>query len=205
MSDLLHEAVDFVRDLPLLIKFLVLTFSVGIEYIFPVFPGDTIVLLAGFLKARGALDLLEICLSIVIGTIFGSLLAYKLGQLIATKRFKYRWIKYLTSSESFEKFNAWYQRWGTIFLLLNRFFPGIRALFFVAAGAAKLPIAKVLILGALSAILFNGCLLIFGYLVGYNVELILRYLYQYSTTVYLLMGFFLGLFFVYWWQKKRRQ
>lgn len=205
MPGFVQQAVEYIRELPLLIKFLALVLSVLMEYIFPVFPGDTIVLLAGFLKAQGAVDLLEITLAVVIGSLLGALFAYSLGVLIAKKRNDWKFLARLLPSATLAKFNLWYRKWGAVFLLLNRFFPGIRALFFVAAGAIRLPIIKVLTLGCLSAILFNGCLILLGYWLGYNADDILMYFYRYNTVAFILLALVVGLFIIYFiWQKKRR-
>lgn len=186
MPDLAQQIVDTIREMPLLLKFLALTAAVAIEYIFPIFPGDTVVILAGFLNAQGAVDLVEISFAIVLGSLIGAAMAWKLGQLLARDHHKYGWVKRLTASEDFNRFNHWYQKWGFILLLLNRFFPAIRSLLFFAAGAARLSLVKVLVLGGLSAIIFNGCLVLLGYWLGYNAETILAYFYRYNTIAYII-------------------
>lgn len=188
MPDVVTSMVEYIRDLPHLVKLAVLILSVSIEYVFPIYPGDTIVVLAGFLNAHGAMSIFDISVAIVGGSIIGALGAYGLGRFIANNRHKYKWINRLTSSENFIKFNQWYQKWGSAFLLLNRFFSGVRALFFIAAGTARLPLARVLILGCCSAILFNACLIALGFWLGYNAELILKYLYRYNLVLYLLLA-----------------
>lgn len=205
MPDFVNVAVEYIRQLPMLIKFIFLVFAVLIEYIFPLFPGDTIVLLSGFLNAHGALDLLEISIAIIVGSILGALLGYGIGHLMATKRTKYPWLQKFFPEEALAKWNKWYRKWGTILLLVNRFFPGIRAIFFVAAGAAKVPLVKVLVLGGLSAILFNGCLIVVGYWLGFNAELILTYFYRYNAIALILIMLVIALFVAFFfWQKKRR-
>jgi len=187
MSDFLSAAVDYIRQLPLIIKYLALIASVAIEYIFPIFPGDTIVVLAGFLNAQKALGLLEISISVLLGSLIGAVAAYFFGRTLSKSHHKYLWVKKFTQSKQFATFNTWYQKWGGWFLLLNRFIPGIRAFFFFAAGAAKISFAKVLLLGAISAIIFNGCLFILGYWLGFNADLVLQILYRYSLIAYLVI------------------
>lgn len=204
MSEFLSQAVDFIRHMPTVPKILALILAVMVEYVLPVFPGDTVVLLAGFLNAHGALELLEICFAVVIGTILGSLLGYSIGLYIAKNPTKYAWIKKITSSQGFIKFNIWYEKWGSIFLLVNRFIPGIRALFFFAAGSARLPLSKVLVLGMLSALLFNAALIAAGNWLGYNSDLILTYFYRYNFALYILLALALLIAGLWWWRKSHK-
>ena len=199
MQDFIQQAVEYIRDLPSVVKLIALIFSVALEYIFPIFPGDTIVLLAGFLKAYDALLLLDISLAIFIGTLLGSSIAYAIGRHIYRYHGSFRLLQTLVKSQGYRHFAQWYSKWGMWFLIFNRFFPGIRALFFVAAGMERISIAKVLFLGGLSALLYNACLVALGYFLGFNAELILRFFYQYTAlAMTLLTGAFLLLIFFFW-------
>lgn len=198
----LESFVAQISEWPTFFKLIILSLSVMIEYIFPIFPGDTVVLLAGFLNARGAFDLKEIFLCIIIGSLLGSFLAYYAGRLIALNPKGYRWVDRLQSSDAFHSFSAWYSRYGALFLLLNRFFHGIRALFFVFAGMINLPAAKVLSLGGFSAIIYSLVLVLIGHWLGFKAELIIAFLYQYSLLFYFLLALLLALLGIYFWHKK---
>jgi membrane protein DedA with SNARE-associated domain len=52
--------------------------------------------------------------------------------------------------------------------------PGIRAFLFVAAGASRLPVLRTVLLGGLSALIWNALLLAAGTLVARNVGDLLR-------------------------------
>jgi membrane protein DedA with SNARE-associated domain len=202
MSGYLQNVVDYVRDLPALTKLLTLIFSVAIEYVFPIFPGDTIVLLAGFLHARGAIDLFLVMTSVIVGSILGAYLGYQIGFHLMKKPYKYLWAERIANSAGYTHFNVWYKKWGAWLLLFNRFIHGIRAVFFIAAGASRLPVLKVVTLGTLSAIIFNGCLIVLGYWLGYDTERILTYFYRFNLLVYLFLAAVIGSA-LYWWRKKR--
>jgi membrane-associated protein len=204
MQDFIQQTVVAIRDLPTLIKILALISSVTLEYIFPPFPGDTIVLFAGFLNAYDALLLVDISIAIFIGTLLGASLAYGAGRLVDTLKPRFSWLDEITKSPSYRQFGHWYRKWGIWFLLFNRFFPGIRALFFVAAGIERLPMWRVLVLGGLSALLWNACLVVLGYVLGFNAELIVRYFYQYNAAAMALLSIaILGLIFFVWKSTRR--
>jgi membrane-associated protein len=83
-----------------------------------------------------------------------------------------------------ERFEASYRRWGNGLLVLNRFFPGVRAFIFLAAGASGIPLRRVLLLGGLSAALWNTLLLAVGGLVANNVEELLELLRRYTRAAW---------------------
>lgn len=204
--DFLPALIEYIRQLPAFIKIFILLVSVAIEYIFPIYPGDTLVVLAGFFSAQEALGFLDVSIAIICGSIIGSFMAYKLGALLAKPEHKYAWVKNLTSSQMFAKFNAWYYRYGVYFMIFHRFIPGIRALFFIAAGSAKLSFARVMVLGAISAFLYNGCLILLGYWLGFNAELIIDFLYRYALIAYaiIIIALILGLGFIFFSNRKSR-
>jgi membrane protein DedA with SNARE-associated domain len=68
------------------------------------------------------------------------------------------------------EFEERYRRWGAWLLVLNRFLPAIRGVFFVAAGVARLPLWKVLVYGGISAALWNGMLLAMAAFLARNQE-----------------------------------
>jgi membrane protein DedA with SNARE-associated domain len=185
--DFLPALIEYIRQLPSFIKILVLLFSVAIEYIFPIYPGDTLVVLAGFFSAQDALGIIDVSIAIICGSVAGSIMAYKLGALLIRPKHKYRWVRNLASSPMFTKFNAWYYRYGAYFMIFHRFIPGIKSLFFIAAGSAKLSFTRVMVLGAISAFIYNGCLILLGYWLGFNVELIIDFLYRYALIAYALI------------------
>lgn len=204
MQDFIEQVVTYIRELPSFVKLLVLIVSVMIEYIFPLFPGDTIVLFAGFLNAHEALDLWQISVAVLVGTLIGSSIAYGLGRLIYEYQDQWHRLSQLAKSESYRKFGEWYRKWGVWFLLFNRFFPGIRALFFFVAGAEKITFGKVLLFGGLSAILYSACLFVLGYTLGFKVEVIIRYFYQFNAIALGALFFVIVSVFVFLWRAARK-
>jgi membrane-associated protein len=82
---------------------------------------------------------------------------------------------------------AGYARWGEWFLLANRFLPGIRAFLFVGAGAARLPVGKVLLWGGISAAAWNALLLVVGAFLVSNLSEFVHWLERYTTVAWVLM------------------
>ena len=81
-----------------------------------------------------------------------------------------------------------FERHGVVYVAINRFLPGIRALFFVAAGMSGLPLKKVLLWGAVSAAAWNGLIIAVGFAVGKNWERLLEILKSYTLVAWTGVG-----------------
>lgn len=200
-EDLLH-AIEFIDSFPMFARAGILALSVVIEYIFPVFPGDTVVIAAGFFSVHGKISLWEIIGALFIGTFIGIWLLYYLGQCIAAKKITSEKIAKFIPAKDIARINQWYQKWGYSFLLINRFFPGIRSLFFIAAGMSNMSYIPVLVTGMLSASLFNGGLLVLGYSVGYNFETIDDIWHRYTMVSSIIIGVIVAVFLAIFFHRK---
>jgi membrane protein DedA with SNARE-associated domain len=161
---------NFIAHLGLL-GLLVFAVAAALEYVVPPFPGDTITLLGGVYAVRGDHPWPLVFGVVVAGSVLGALINYQVGHWLGG-RFERR------PGEAFfgitharlESVQAQMRRKGPWLLLVNRFLPGIRGLIFVAAGAAHMPRANALFLGALSAVAHTALVLALGVAVGGNLE-----------------------------------
>lgn len=159
-----------------------------VEYVFPPFPGDTIVLLGAWYAVQGAISWPVAFLTVTLGAMAGAWLDWRIGSSLAPALQGRAALRGPLDAERLARFEAAYRRWGGLLLLANRFLPGIRAFLFVAAGAARIPLGKVLALGAVSAALWNVLLLAIGALLARNVAEMSAILDRYTCLVWASMG-----------------
>jgi membrane-associated protein len=147
-----------------------------VEYVFPPFPGDLLVVLGAWYAVDGALSWPATFLSVTAGAVAGAWIDYRIGAALGRRIDRRAAARGALSAERLARFEAGYRRWGSALLLVNRFFPGIRAFVFLAAGASGIPLGKVLLFGGLSAAVWNALLLAAGSLLARNVgELVLLF------------------------------
>lgn len=177
------------------------------EYVFPPFPGDTVTLLGAYYSVVGVLPIPLVFGAVTSGSVVGSAFNYWVGLKLrgfSEKReafpFPFRWL----SIEKLRNIQESWRRRGDLLILFNRFFPGIRGLFFVAAGMGQIHFRRVMILGAISAAIWNSLLLGLGYLVGANLEELERYLQAYSTIAWTVLALLVLLFVVRALWRRRR-
>ncbi|HET9596442.1 MAG TPA: VTT domain-containing protein [Anaeromyxobacteraceae bacterium] len=154
-----------------------------VEYVFPPFPGDTIVVLGAFYAVRGAISWPLAFAAVTAGAVAGAWLDWRVGAALGPRLQARAAHRGPLDAARLARFEAAYRRWGGWLLLGNRFLPGIRAFLFVAAGAARLPLPRVLVLGALSAAAWNALLLAAGGLFARNVDELALLADRYSLAV----------------------
>ncbi len=159
---------------------LILAGAAAIEYVFPIFPGDSVTLLAGVLVGGYQWNVAIVFLSVLSGSVLGSWIAFAIGQ---------RWQKRRQTDEvqpgRLGRLVDKFRRHGSWYLVLNRFMPGIRPLFFVAAGLAGMSTRRVLLLSAVSATLWNAALMVAGIAVGHNIDRLEGWFRTYSTIAWI--------------------
>lgn len=182
LADWLIEFVSH-QDNPL--GLLVLAASAMIEYVIPPFPGDTITLFGAVLITAYGWSFAGVFGAVMAGSIAGSMLAFYAGG--AWQRRRERRPGH-TRSATLDKLIARFHRHGAVYLVLNRFLPGFRAVFFVAAGMAGMRARAVLAYGALSAALFNLAIVGAGAAVGLQFDELVLWARRYALAVWIAVG-----------------
>jgi len=143
------------------------------------------------------------------GSLVGATMDYFIGvwlgrrvDRLPSERNGRRWTP--LTREKYELLTERFRRHGAAYIAINRFLPGIRAFFFVAAGAAGMRLWKVLVYATLSALAWNGLILGVGYSVGANWDRLRSLFSSYTTFVWIVLAFALGFGLCVWWVKRRR-
>ncbi len=197
----LSTSVDYLVQAGELPALFVLFFSSIIEYIFPPFPGDTISLGGAVLASAGGWNILLIFAGLTAGSTVGAYLDYLFGRQIVKGRISSRLNTRLQNSRGLEKVRRGYEKWGVALIVVNRFLPGIRAMFFVGAGMARMKALPVVFFAFISAAAWNVLILYLGALLADNIGQLERLMTNYFHVVWVALAA-LG---VYWavrhWRK----
>jgi membrane protein DedA with SNARE-associated domain len=166
---------------------LVLFFATLVEYVFPPFPGDLLVALGAWYAVQGVLSWPATFASVTAGALAGAWIDYRVGAALGRRIDRRLATRSALSAERLARFEASYRRWGDLLLLVNRFFPGIRAFLFLAAGASGIPLRKVLLYGGISAALWNALLLGAGALFARNVNELMSLFERYTQVAWVVL------------------
>lgn len=163
----------------------ILFFATFVEYVFPPFPGDLLVVLGAWYSVEGTLSWPVTFVSVTAGAVAGAWVDYRIGQALGRRLDARAARRSPISAARLARFEASYRRWGAWLLVGNRFMPGLRAFVFLAAGASGIPVRRVMLLGGLSAALWNVFLLGAGALVAHNVEELVAVVERYTRAAWL--------------------
>lgn len=192
MVEMLDAYIHTVGPLALLILF----GAAMVEYVFPPFPGDTVVLLGGIYAVRGEQSWVLVLLAVTLGSVCGATLDYVLG-----RKLRHRF----AGRRSLVRVQERMSHGGIWLIAFNRFMPGIRGLLFVAAGAARLNPWKVLGWGTVSALLWNGLILGVGVAVGGNAERLEALFRQYNRAAWAAVVLVVVVLVARWIYRARRR
>jgi membrane protein DedA with SNARE-associated domain len=150
-----------------------------IEYVFPPFPGDTVVVAGAALVGANGWAAGPVWTAVTAGSIVGALFDLLVGRWLARGAI----VRLAPRTRTvIDDLVGQFRRYGSVYLALNRFLPGIRALLFVAAGVAGLPTFPVMGWATLSAVVWNSGLVWLGLQVGENLELLTEWVQRYNIV-----------------------
>ena len=179
-----------------------------IEYVFPPFPGDTVVLVGGAWAAREDRSIVLVHLLLTLGSIAGMGVTWRLGRSLSQRISLAPEGSRMLGLQvgQIRRTQALMRERGGWLLVTNRFLPSFRSVLFVAAGAAGVPLWRTLLLGTVSAALFNALLLGAGVAVGDNAEAIAAFLRTFRTASILGVAVVALLFLArFLWRRGRAQ
>ena len=188
LKELAQFLVDTIFDWGYLGIFLLMC----IESSFIPFPSEIVLIPAGYLASENKMNLFFIFSSGLGGSMVGAFINYYLalllGRKILIKYGKYFFIK----EEAIYKMDSFFYKHGAISTFSARLIPGIRQLISIPAGLSRMNLTKFSLYTALGAGIWASILIMIGYIVGDNQELINLYLKQITITIllcFILIGF----------------
>lgn len=204
----MEEVLQLVRESPNGLALALVFAAAALEYMVPPLPADSVVLAASLLVVSGAVSFPVVYGVAVAGGATGAFAHYMLGHLLADDEGNLRHLGRLQTwlgADSVHRFFAAFRRYGYWVIVLNRAFPGVRAMTFIAAGAARLPLLPVMLAGLVSNLAWTLLILGVGVEVGNDWEKIRATFSVYQRAIYLVGGTALVLFVAFKvWQRHRR-
>ncbi len=199
IKELAQGLVDLIFDWGYLGIFIMMT----IESSFIPFPSEIVLVPAGYLAAQGHMSISLIMVSGLGGSLLGAFINYylalTLGRTILERYGKYFFIK----ESALIKMDDYFAKHGHISTFTGRLIPGIRQLISIPAGLAKMNLVTFSIFTGLGAGIWAFILVMLGYFIGNNQELLSEYLHQILIVVLVLLAL-LTLAYTYFHKKNNK-
>src|SRR3989344_5299245 len=139
-----------------------------------IFPGDTLLLAAGFFAGQGKLPIVWLIVVVVIAAVLGDNVGYRIGRRLGPRIFK-RKNGLLFRREYIQKTQAFYNRHGGKTIVLARFVAYIRTFAPMVAGMGKMQWQQFAFYNLAGGILWGVSLPLIGYLIGSSFPQVDRY------------------------------
>jgi len=174
--------IEFLADLNNNWLYVALFISSYVENIFPPLPGDTVTVFGAYLVGISRLNFYITYIVTSLGSIFGFMTPYFIGLKLGRKYFIDNEVRFV-KMENILKLETWFQKYGYWLIAVNRFLASIRSIVSLVAGFSRLNSLKVMILGLVSVLVWNGILIYAGMNIGEQWNIILYYLKLYSRII----------------------
>ncbi|MFJ9082249.1 DedA family protein [Streptomyces sp. NPDC102384] len=158
--------------------------AIALENLFPPLPSEVILPLTGFAAGQGAISLASALFWTTLGSVVGAAVLYWIGRVIGRDRMYALWGRLpLVKVSDLERTEAWFQRHGTKAVLLGRMVPIFRSLISIPAGVERMPLPVFLSLTAVGSLVWNSVLILAGYWLGDQWDLVETYVGVISKVV----------------------
>lgn len=200
LEDDLGEIINFIVNLVNDFGYFGIFIMMFLESSFFPFPSEVAMIPAGYLAFQGKMNIFYAFLAGLGGSLFGALfnyyLCYFFGRNLVKKYGKYFGI----TDEKMSKFENFFTKHGEISTFNARLIPGIRQYISLPAGLAKMNILKFSIFTSLGAGIWVAILLVLGYFLGQNENIIKEKL----TIITIILLFFVAVISIIYLKKQKR-
>jgi membrane protein DedA with SNARE-associated domain len=159
----------------------------ALENIFPPIPSEMIMPFAGFVVAKGKLNLVGVLLAGTAGSVAGALPWYwaaKKYGCVRLKRLAERHGRWLTiGADDIDKALDAFRRHGRKTVLFGRLVPAVRTLISVPAGLADMPVAQFLLYSGIGSLVWTGVLMAAGFLLEDKYTEVAKYVDPVSKVI----------------------
>ncbi len=139
-------------------------------------PGESMVMVAGFLAGQELLDLRVLIVVVASAAIVGDSIGYEFGRRLGRDWLRLHGEKFWLRPERLDRMDAFFLRYGGLSVLFAHFLHVGRALMPFFAGAARLPYVRFLIFNAIGCVLWATIYSLVGYVFGQSWHLVDRWI-----------------------------
>lgn len=168
---------------------------VVLETVFPPVPSEVVLPVAGLLAGQGRMSVVLAVVGATVGSVVGALVLYEAGRRLGSDRLQ-RVAERLPLVEpcDVQRAEAWFDRHGGSAVLVGRCVPVVRSLVSIPAGVERMPLGRFLAYTTLGSAVYNGVLVMAGYVLGSRWTRIGEYSDYINYAIYAAFAVAVGVF-----------
>lgn len=141
--------------------------AIALESIFPPIPSEVILPLAGFTASQGKIGLVEAIIAATVGSLLGAWTLYWAARWIGIERLERIGEKIPgVRAKDLAKADHWFEKYGTMSVLIGRVIPVVRSLISIPAGLSAMNFWRFSAWTLLGSAVWNSILIGFGFGLG---------------------------------------
>ena len=162
--------------------------AILLENLFPPIPSEVVLPLAGFTVAQGSLNMVNVFIWSVLGSVIGAYVLYGVGAWLGLERLRKiaDWM-WLVRVSDVDKAMDFFNKYGKPSIFFGRLIPGVRSLISIPAGLDKMSLLVFGLWTTLGSGIWNAILIYLGYTLGANWEKATGYVDAYSKVIYVIL------------------
>jgi membrane protein DedA with SNARE-associated domain len=162
-------------------------------------PGETTILLGGFVAGQGKISLVVLLAIVWFAAVAGDVTSYFLGRRLGREFLEKHGPRFKISHATLDRVEAFFQRWGGFAIFLGRFVGLIRAVAPFMAGASKLPFRRFIAYDVVGAGIWGCGLVILGYVFWQSFDKLIQAAKQGALALGLVIALVVGIVAAYRW------
>lgn len=166
----------------------------------PFFPGDSLLFAVGAVAAIGNLNIMGLFMLLSLAAFLGNITNYWIGSKVGPGIFKKEKSRFF-NREYLEKTHRFYERYGSITIVIARFMPFIRTFAPFVAGIGRMTYTRFLLYSFVGSLLWVSAFLFGGYFFG-NIPVVKR---NFSLVIVAIILISLVPAAVSIWKEKKRK
>lgn len=174
--------------------YLILFFSLILEFVALPIPGETMMALAGVMGYNGHANYWLMILSGSLGTIIGMQLSYEVGRRLGTRAIN-KYGKYIgLTKPRMNQATKFFNKYGNIVIFIAYYLPGVRHILGYFSGISRIDSKKFHIYSTLGGIIWVFTFITMGYILGPSWKYVFNLMHKYGL---LLLVLFIIIFIIY--------
>ena len=174
----MHEIANYIVELVGSLGYMGIMIMMFLESTFFPFPSEVAMIPAGYLSAKGEMNIFLVIFVGTLGSLLGALFNYYLAKKYGRRGVLAFGKYFFFTEEKLEKMESFFMKHGSFSTFVSRLIPGVRQLVSLPAGLSKMPLNKFMLYTTLGAGLWSTVLALLGYFLGDNEALIKEYLHE---------------------------
>ena len=205
MQELLQELLQLVGRIPRWTLYVLVGAGTAVENVFPPVPSDTFVLLGAILAEEQILRFDAVFAVAWGGNVALAMVVYGMGLRYGRTVFETQWGQRVLRPHQVDNLQDFYDRYGTLSVLVSRFLPVFRVIVPAFAGVSRLGFWRTLVPLGLASALWYALLLWAGAFAARNIPRLVSLVDRVQGGLWAVAGVAAAAVALWWWQTRHRK